>query len=839
MKALAEYNRKRNFKKTSEPDGAAPAKAKGKAKTKGKTAQLIFVVQEHHASHLHYDFRLEWEGVLKSWAVPKGPSLDPAQKRLAVQVEDHPLPYAKFTGDIPKGEYGAGTVYRWDMGTWIPTNDPAEGLRKGRLEFTLKGGKLNGAWILVRTRRGESSRAQWLLIKRHDAAAVAGDDAPASVAGDAPLKKSKAKAKTPRAAGGAGTKASAKLEFIAPQLARLVTRTPDGPDWVHEVKYDGYRIQAHLTKDRVRLFTRSGLDWTTKYRALAKALTKVKVDDAILDGELVWQDEHGRSDFQALQNAMKEGDTDHLVYWVFDLLRLDGKDLRSLPLIARKDRLAKLLKKAGHDHVLFSDHFREDGPKMLKATCEMDLEGVVSKRVDAPYVSGRRDDWVKSKCTKRQEFVIGGFTDPDGSRGHFGALLLGVYDGQKLRYAGRVGTGFNQKSLSDIAKKLRALEVDDTTFDVAAPRGRGLHWIKPKLVCEVSFAEWTSDGSLRHAVFHGLRADKKPGVIVAEHAEKVVGDRVVHAPGKKPAAAAAAKTKSPARAKSSSKIVAPKVTHPDRLVYAAEKITKLEVAEYYAAVAPHMLPHLNDRPLSLLRCTSDSTKPCFFFKHFATGLPDTLVPIPEKGKQPFFALNTPEGLNTIVQYGTLEIHPWNCHRDDVERADQIVMDFDPDPTVTFATVKDGAFELKEMLDGLGLKSFVKVTGGKGVHVQFPFEPRYGWDAIKNFAKTLAQEMASRHPDLYTANISKKARGHKIFLDYLRNGRGATAIAPYSLRARDQSAVAMPVEWKELKSLDVANGFTLKEALRYLSKRRKDPWAGYLDVRQTIKVLKGR
>ena len=808
MKPLAEYNRKRNFKRTDEPAGeAVPAKkAKGRPK-------LIFVVQEHHASHLHYDFRLEWNGVLKSWAVPKGPSLDPAQKRLAVEVEDHPIGYAKFTGDIPKGEYGAGTVYRWDLGEWTPDGDVDQGLAKGKLEFKLKGAKLNGAWRLIRSRRGDGGRAQWLLMKRHDEFAVKGDSVSTT--------KREASASTP--------------EFIPPQLAQLVTKAPNGKDWVHEVKFDGYRIQAHLNQGKVKLYTRKGLDWTAKYQGLAKALKKIKVDDAVLDGELCWQDNKGRSDFQRLQVAMKAGDTDHLVYWAFDLLHLDGEDLRSLPLIARKTRLQKLVTKAKLPQLLYSDHFREDGQRLLKATCQMNLEGVISKRGDAAYVSGRHDAWVKSKCTKRQEFVIAGFSEAEGSRSDFGALLLGVYDEGRLRYAGRVGTGFDQRTLSSLSKMLRQREIDETPFELASPRGRTLHWIKPELVCEVSFAEWTREGSLRAPVFQGLREDKDPQTIVAEREEWVEGDHVVHAAPAKPAKTKR-KSTSPTPAIAADQI---KVSHPDRLIYKDEEITKLQVAQYYGAVAPWLAPHLKDRPLSLLRCTSDARKPCFFSKHFDP-LPPHLIEVPDtktdKQRQAFVALDHPLGLISLVQMGTIEFHPWNCHRDDIEAPDQIVMDFDPDEEISFATVKEGAFELRDLLAQLGLKSFVKVTGGKGVHVQFPFNPRYPWDVIKNFTKTLVAEMNSRHPDLYTANLVKRARKGKIFLDYLRNGRGATAVAPYSLRAREDSAVAMPVTWDELNAIEAANVFTMPKALAHLAKRRRDPWNGYLDVDQDIRIL---
>ncbi len=781
MRPLAEYTRKRNFRITAEPGAKVP-----KRKRSTKQKPLLFVVQEHHASHLHYDFRLEWNGVLKSWAVPKGPSLDPSQKRLAVEVEDHPYDYAKFTGTIPAGQYGAGEVYRWDMGTWMPKGDVDQGLKKGRLEFTLKGKKLKGDFVLVRTGR-RASKPNWLLIKRHDD--YAREDMKLA--------------------------AISLPEFIPPQLAQLVTKPPLGEDWIHEIKFDGYRIQAHIHNGKVKLYTRKGLDWTTKYSILAKALEKLKVESAVLDGEVVWQDDKGRSDFQLLQNAMKAEKTNSLLYWVFDLMYLNGDDLTSLPLISRKDRLAKILKGAKGDHIRFSEHFRGAGDKMIKASCQMHLEGIVSKRVDAPYVPGRHDDWVKAKCVKRQEFVIGGFSDPEGSRTSFGSLLLGAYESGKLKYVGKCGTGFNRISLRDVGAKLRKLEAKKSPFELNAPKGRGLHWVKPNLVCEVSYAEMTQGGHLRVPVFKGLRVDKSPKAIGIEKPKKVKGDHVIKS------------------AHSRGDI---HISHPDRIIFEKERLTKLDVAKYYDAAADWILPHIANRPLALVRCTQNSTTACFFSKHFRQRLPEHIVEIPEKGSEPWITVDSREGLRQLIQWGTLEIHPWNTHAEHIDNPDQIVMDFDPDGDVDFGIVKEGALELRELLKKLGLKSFVKVTGGKGLHVQFPIEPLYDWDSVKNFSKTLVQEFVSRYPDLYTANMSKKVRKGKIFLDYLRNGRGSTAIAPYALRARAKSAVAMPITWEELGKLKAANVYTLKKALEVFKRRKPDPWKDYFRIKQKIALL---
>ena len=770
MRQLAEYKRKRNFKVTPEP-GDKPARARKK--------RLIFVVQEHHASHLHYDFRLEWDGVLKSWAVPKGPSLDPGQKRLAVQVEDHPLEYAKFQGTIPKGEYGAGEVYRWDYGTWAPAEDVAKGLRKGHLDFSLKGKKLNGKFVLIRT-RASGAKPNWLLIKRSDAHARKG----------AAVEEPEEENELP--------------DFIAPQLAQLTGKPPEGNDWVHEIKFDGYRTQAQCAGSQIKLITRGGKNWTEKYQAIAEPLKQLKAKSAVLDGEIVYLDEHGRSNFQQLQNALKSERSKNLVYYVFDLLFLDGKDLTSLPLIARKERLEKLVKDLNHRHVRFSDHFRGVGSQLFKECCARGLEGIISKRVDTPYVPGRHSDWMKIKCLQRQEFVIGGYTDPQGSRSGFGSLLIGVYEGGQLRYAGRCGTGFNAKLLEEMYAKLKKLKSPKSPFEKNSPKGRGLNWVKPKLVCEASFSEWTSEGVLRAPVFQGLRTDKPPKDIGVE----------------KP-------------------LELPTITHPNKIIYAKEKITKQQVVDYYQAVSPWILPHIKDRPVALVRCPQGSTKPCFFSKHFADKLPESIIPVPQEDKfeQPFVAVDSLEGLVTLIQWGTLEIHPWGCHRESIEFPDQVVMDFDPGPKVDFKTVKTAALEMRDMLEQIGIRSFLKTTGGKGLHVQFPCEPLYSWEQIKEFARTLVLEMVSRQPDLYTANMSKKIRTGKIFVDYLRNGRGSTAIAPYALRAREVSAVAMPIEWNQLGKLRSASEFTLEKALAHLAKRRRDPWADYFQIKQKIVILK--
>lgn len=781
MIGLREYDRKRDFKKTPEP--------RGKVAVGRKARTGSFVVQEHHASRLHYDFRLEIDGVLKSWSVPKGPSLDPKARRLAVQVEDHPLEYGKFSGEIPEGEYGAGEVFIWDKGLWTSEGDPRAAWRKGRIDFTLEGGRLKGRWLLVRTGAKDEKKPRWMLIKRTDGFARAGHEAE-------------------RIADYGSRRERGAADFYPPMLATLVEQPPEGDEWIHETKYDGYRIQAWIRKGKVVLKTRTGQDWTARYGPVAESLAKLKAD-AVLDGEIVWV-ENGRFDFQSLQNATKTANRDPLVYAAFDLLSLGGRDIRESPLRERKKALAALLKtlpKSARKHVEYGDHLEGDAEELLLTSCRHEMEGIVSKRADSAYHAGRGELWLKSKCRMRQEFVIGGYTDPEGSRLAFGALLLGVYDKGRLRYAGRVGTGFDSKTLLTLRRKLKALGRKTPAFELNVPRGRGLHWVDPKLVAEVAFAGWTQDLRLRVPVFHGLREDKPAERIVMEKAKS-------------------------ARAPSA-------LTHPEKILFRKEGLTKLDVAGYYDDVAELFLEYSGDRPLSLNRCPDGASGECFFQKHHSAKLPPSLPSISlkeKKGVREYITVHDRAGLRALVQMGAFEIHVWNSRRDTVMHPDQFVMDFDPGPGVPWTRVVQAAFELRELLERMHLKGFPKVTGGKGVHVHVPVKPLYAWDRIKELSRALALEMTARDPKSFTAKLGKDQRRGKIFIDYLRNGYGATAVAPYSLRAREVSAVAMPIAWDELPDLPSASTFTLEEALAWLKKRKRDPWADYRRSARRVGIL---
>ena len=791
---LQEYNRKRDFKKTREPEGKPAAK---------KSKKLIFVVQEHHARRLHYDFRLELEGVLKSWAVPKGPSLDPNDKRLAVQTEDHPIPYAKFHGTIPAGEYGGGEVFIWDNGTWEPeSDDPVGDIEKGHLKFRLKGKKLKGSFVLVRTSwRGDDSGKNWLLIKHHDEAQLPGYELEAISTGKKVTKKvirkSKPQGKDPWPG------------FIAPQLPRLLTTVPreEEAHWLHEMKLDGYRMQAHLKNGIAKLYTRRGLDWSNKFPHTLTGVEEIPAKNAIFDGEVVAFDEEGKPDFQMLQNSIKAKNDKNFRYYIFDILYLDGKDLRNLPLIERKEILHNLLGDASAQ-VIFSEHIDGDGTDFYKVSCEHKLEGIVSKLADAPYRSGRNDLWGKVKCTNRQEFVIGGWTDPQGGRTGIGALLLGVYEDNTLRYAGKVGTGFNTETLKMLKKELSPLEIEETPFEENSPRGKGIHWVTPDKVCEVSFGEWTKEKILRHPVFVGLREDKPAREI---HHEKK--KRKLH----------------PVKELSS----------PEKVLFQKEGITKQEVSDYYSEVAEAMLPYIEHRPLSLVRCPNGGGKHCFFQKHFPSSMPESFLPVSikeEDGEGIYIAVDSAEGLQELVQLNAFEIHAWGSHADTYEFPDVIVMDLDPGPEVPWKEVVDAALEMKALLEDLDLRSFVKTTGGKGLHIHVPIAPLYDWDQIKSFTQSLALELVSRRPDKYVSKMTKKIRTKKIFIDYLRNGYGATAVVPYSLRAKENSAVALPLDWKELKRIKGPQEFTLPKALRKIRARKVDPWLEMLCLKQKISIL---
>lgn len=845
--SLRTYTAKRDFKKTAEP--------RAKVVRKKKSTPLMFVVQEHHASHLHYDFRLEWEGVLKSWAVPKGPSLDPKTKRLAVEVEDHPLDYGSFEGVIPEKQYGAGEVYIWDTGVWIPLKDPKEGLKHGHLEFELKGKRLKGRWDLIRTKT-PSRTPQWLLMKKTDKYIKAGHVATEIGSGHefekTPKKKSmqrvKLKARPRRT----------HLEFIEPMLAQLVDGPPESGAWLHETKFDGYRLQVHLQDGDVKLYTRSGQDWTDRFPTLAAAFEKVDIKSAIIDGEAVVLDEKGRSDFQKLQNALKAKDQRRLFFYAFDILHFDGKSLVEKPLSDRKDILKNVMKKT--PAVLrYSEHVEGQGQELFKQSCKLALEGIVSKRADSTYVSGRRGGWMKSKCGHRQEFVIAGFTEAGGARSDFGALLLGVYEGKDqgkhLRYVGRVGTGFTEKSLKDLGKVLRDLETDKPAFTVKTPKGRGLHWVKPKKMAEVSFSNWTEDQILRTPVFHGLREDKNPLEIHVErevHVQKANKEKAMSAGSKGKKSEISKKTKRAVTAKKgpSVKSVAGKskksesvqlgknqtLSNPQRVVYPGDGMTKLDIAKYYMGVSKAILAQVEGRPLSLVRFPEGAAKGKFFQKHIHGTVPEHVeeVDIREKNEiQKYMIVHSTEGLLDLVQMGAFELHNWNCHQEDVEHPDQFIIDLDPGPGVTWNQIKESALEVKDVLDHFKLKSFLKTSGGKGLHIHVPIAKLYTWDQIRNFTKALAQLMEDQYPNKYVSTMSKKIRKNKIFVDYLRNGRGSTAVTPYSLRAADQSAAALPISWSELKTLKSANQFTIDKALIYLKKRKVDPWKGYNTLQQKL------
>jgi bifunctional non-homologous end joining protein LigD len=786
---LREYNRKRDFNLTQEPSGKKLSRIKSK--------KLIFVVQEHHARTLHYDFRLELEGVLKSWAVPKGPSFDPADKRLAVQTEDHPIEYAKFKGTIPEGEYGAGEVFIWDKGTWEPEDDdPIAALHKGHLKFKLKGKKLKGSFVLVRTHyKGDESGRHWLLIKNHD-----------EIREHRPKKPSNKKAHTRGTDPWPG--------FIPPQLPRLMTQVPeDSGEWVHELKFDGYRMQGHLKNGVGNYYSRNALKWSNKFPHLLNALEQLPVSDAIFDGEIVALDEKGRSHFQKLQNSLRAKDDVSLRYYVFDVLYLNGKDLRSLPLLERKQTLKEILKEAPFQ-IIYSEHFTENASDFYRVSCEHELEGIISKLADSPYRSGRSDLWIKAKCSFRQEFVIGGWTGPRGGRPGFGALLLGIYENDSFRYVGRVGSGFDTETLEFIKSELSSMEIKESPFDVSSPHGKSIHWVTPKKVCEVSFGNWTKEGILRNPVFQGLREDKAPKDIGIERAQKNIRKKQL--------------------------LSVREISSPEKILFKKERITKQQVSEFYQAIAHIMLPYMKMRPLSLVRCPNGSEGTCFFQKHISGQIPDSFHTFPikeENGEGIYLAIDSAQGLQELVQLNAFEIHAWNCQKDNYLRPDQIVMDFDPGPEVPWNEVVDAAFEVKDMLEDLELKSFVKLTGGKGLHVHIPVAPFYDWEQVKSFARSIALELVARNPKKYTTNMSKKIRKGKIFVDYLRNGFGATAVVPYSLRARPLSAVALPLDWKELRRVKNPQDFTMGKALKKIKLRKKDPWEGMLKLRQKISILK--
>ncbi|RNJ44393.1 DNA ligase D [Mesorhizobium erdmanii] len=827
MAGLEQYHAKRDFKKTSEPAGKV-------ARTKKSEAGGIFVIHKHAATRLHYDLRLEHDGVLWSWAVTRGPSLDPHEKRLAVHVEDHPIDYAPFEGTIPKGEYGGGSVIVWDEGTWVPETDPAKAMKKGHISFELNGHKLHGLWHLVRLKpRAGEKRDNWLLIKSDDAAARPAEDIlkerPESVKSGLTIEEvgegKAAKGRKPevwhsnKPAAGKAKAASRKLDFIEPQLATLERDAPPGKDWLHEVKFDGYRMQAHIAGTDVRLLTRTGLDWTEKFGGeIIAELAGLKCSDAIIDGEIVVLADSGVSSFALLQQDLSAKRANRFLYYVFDLMRLDGKDLRAEPLVERKQALQELLgKQAENPAVRFSDHFFEPGKIMLEHACRMGLEGVVSKRADAPYRSGRGPTWVKSKCTARQEFVIGGYLPSDKTGRGLRSLLVGYYEGGKLQYAGRVGTGFSVKGATELKTKLDALQAKASPFDKAVPKGKGLVWVKPELVGEVEFRSWTSDRIVRHASFQGLREDKP--------AEDVVQEKPKAATGKAKPASSGAGTMT----------TSVKLSHPDKLLWPDEKISKQGLLDHYAEVWPRMEQFVVNRPLSLVRAPDGIGGPRFFQKHASAGMSDRIARMkdPTDGEEILFVRDF-DGVAALVQYGVVEIHIWGCTIDKLEQPDQIIFDLDPDEGVDVKAVREAALDIRGKLDELSLPNFVKTSGGKGYHVLVPLKPSADWEAVKTFAHDFAKALEQGAPDRYTATLSKKARTGKIFVDYLRNGRGSTTVAPYSSRAKKGATVSMPVTWAEIEAGLAPNAFPIGDKTTLAKLAEADAWKGFFEQGKVLK-----
>ena len=869
---LAKYRAKRDFSRTAEPSGETRAPA---------SSRLRFVIQKHAASRLHYDFRLEADGVLKSWAVPRGPSLDPGDKRLAVEVEDHPIDYGDFEGTIPAGEYGGGTVMLWDRGYWTPEDgaDPEAALKKGELNFVLEGQKLHGSWALVRLKdRVRDNRHNWLLIKHRDGAArshdeedvLAEDRSVASGRSMDQIAAGKGRAPKPfiRQAGGkadavwrsnrdgadddkedepmaeaqsAGRSAPGVASdgvavrkmprFVEPELARLVERPPSGAGWAHEVKFDGYRLQMRIEAGEARLRTRKGLDWTDKFPEIAAA--GAGLADAIVDGEVVALDHDGAPDFAALQAALSSGDTAPLVYFVFDALFAEGRDLRRLPLKDRKARLKALLgalKGRAAQRIRYVEHFEAAGDAVLKSACSMSLEGIVSKQLGAPYRSGRGDAWTKAKCRAGQEVVIGGWTTTDGA---FRSLIVGAWRDGKLIHLGRVGTGFGREKVGYLLPALKANEAKASPFiGPGAPKGgAGVHWVKPALVAEIEYAGFTGDGLVRQASFKGLRADKPAAEVTPEEPAPVTEPLAQPSP-----AAPSAPKQKPA---GGNVVMGVGISHPEKALWpddgTGQPITKLELARYLETVGPWMLPHIVGRPCSVIRAPDGIDGERFFQRHASKGVSSLLeVMVVSGDRQPYIAIDRIEALAAVAQWGGVELHPWNCAPHAPDRPGRLVFDLDPAPDVGFDAVVEAAVAMRERLEALGLVSFCKTTGGKGLHVVTPLapDPKLDWETAKAFAREVSARLAADAPDHYLVNMAKAKRGGRIFLDYLRNDRMSTAVAPLSPRARPDAPVSMPLTWPQVKKGLDPKRFTLRAAPALLAK--SDAWKGYDEAARPLK-----
>ncbi|UZJ57727.1 DNA ligase D [Pseudomonas sp. KU26590] len=904
---LDEYHRKRDFDATPEPSGNTKKK---RASTRKAAHALQFCIQKHDASRLHYDFRLEIDGTLKSWAVPKGPSLDPNAKRLAVHVEDHPVEYATFEGSIPEGHYGAGDVIVWDRGVWTPLCDPAEAYAKGKLKFELQGEKLGGVWNLVKTHI-PGKQEQWFLIKHQDEFARPESDydvvkvLPDSVLSERTLIPKKRGAKT--ASSGAASTTSAKSrsaksrsaksrrdeptpvekvpaprkksakaqlvgaepgelpDLIKPELATLVESAPEG-DWRYEIKFDGYRVMARVTDGKVQLFTRNGHDWTHKMPRQAEAIAGLGLESAWLDGEMVVANDEGVPDFQALQNAFEAGRSGNIIYYLFDMPFLNGMDLREVPLEQRRAALSKVLERTDDEVLRYSEDFAEVPEVLLNSACQMKMEGLIGKRAGSPYVSRRSGDWIKLKCKRRQEFVVVGYTDPKGARSKFGALLLGLHDADsgELRYAGKVGTGFNEATLGTIYDQLTPLHAKEAAV-VNPPTGfevKGVHWLKPVMLAEVAFAEITKEGSVRHAVFHGLRTDKPAESITEElpapapSADQRSGSGSAQAPEVPDAPdAPTEETSKPASARKRAKASKPvktdqsqpesaaaadtrtgkiRLTHPERVIDPTSGATKRDLADYYIRISEWLLPQLAQRPVALVRAPEGIGGELFFQKN-ADRL--AIPGIETMGKaytgHPVMLINNLEALIGAVQMSAMELHTWNAVARDLERPDRFILDLDPDPALPWKTMVEATQLTLAVLDELGLKSFLKTSGGKGIHVVVPLTPKADWDAVKDFSHAIVKHIARLLPERFSAVSGPKNRVGKIFIDYLRNGLGATTICAYSVRTREGLPVSVPIYREELLEIKGANVWDINSVHERLAELDSDPWADLGKTRQTI------
>ncbi|WP_260704993.1 DNA ligase D [Edaphobacter flagellatus] len=867
---LARYRAMRNFSITDEPSGEhAPRLSKS----------LPFCVQKHAASHLHYDFRLGWNGVFKSWAIAKGPSYFTGDKRLAVQVEDHPIEYGGFEGIIPKGQYGGGTVMLWDQGTWelqAAYPDVDAGLRDGSLKFILHGTKLKGKWALVRMggKWAKEKKPNWLLIKEHDeyerpqdAPPITEEEPDSVVTGRtmdeiarnedhvwnskdtrsqerAWFRKEPASSLSPEQKKQSNATMQHLLKnlpkekqpvFVPPELATMADVPPSGDGWLHELKLDGYRIQARKDGTRVQMLTRTGLDWTARMRSAADEIAKLSVNQVTLDGELAVVAPNGTTSFADLQASLQEGAKHTLTYFAFDLLHLDGRDTRELPLKERKGMLKQLLSQADADRLRLSEHIETGGEKLLREACKLQAEGIVSKRASAKYLSGRGSDWIKTKCLHEQEFVVGGYTLPTNGIYGVGALLLGYFRDDKLIYAGRTGTGFTQKTHKLLREALEKIERKTPAFEsVPQDAKKGARWVTPEMVVQVRFAAWSADNLIRQSAYLGIREDKAAKEVVREEPSASMGPRRsrqhIHpiSKGDDPPS-------------TSNAMHAPvRLTHPAKVLDESSGMTKQMLADYYWNIAEWLLPYITGRPVSLVRCPDGIGHPSFFQKHVNATLPKNIgsVNVPNKKTgaiEAYITVGSREMLASLAQLGVLELHPWGSKNDNLEHPDRLIFDLDPDETLSWPEIKKAAEEVRKRLKRIGIESFVKTTGGKGLHVVSPIEPTHTWAELKDFARRFVVEMEKENPSRYLTKMTKAARSGKIFLDYLRNEREATSVAAYSPRARPGAPVSMPLSWHELSESEERPAFLIIDFPAWKNRLQDNPWAELANVHQRLKI----